>query len=88
MDTATLVTYVKQSLLLILMLSAPAVLTAAVVGLVVAFLQAVTQVQDQTVAFGIKLIAAILALVISANWLGAELFHFADQLFAAVADVR
>jgi type III secretion protein S len=88
MDMATLVTYVKQSLLLILLLSAPAVLTAALVGLVVAFLQAVTQVQDQTVAFGIKLIAAIFAIVVSANWLGSELYQFADQLFTAVADVR
>ena len=37
------------------------VLVASVVGLAVAFAQALTQVQDQTIAFGVKLLAAMLA---------------------------
>ena len=88
MELATLVTYVKQALLLMLWLTMPGVLAASVVGLGVAFLQAVTQVQDQTIPFGLKLIAAMLAIAVTSPWLGGELLSFADQMFAAVQNVR
>jgi type III secretion protein S len=88
MELATLVTYVKQALLLVLWLSLPAVLVASLVGLGVAFLQAVTQVQDQTISFGIKLLAAIVAIVLTSAMLGAELMNFANQLFAAIANIK
>lgn len=88
MELATLVTYVKQALLLVLWLSLPAVLTASVVGLAVAFLQAVTQVQDQTISFGIKLLAAMLAIALTSVWLGSELLNFANQLFDSIQNIR
>jgi type III secretion protein S len=73
MELATLVTYVKQALILVLWLSLPAVLTASIVGLAIAFLQAVTQVQDQTISFGVKLVAVI---------------DFVDRLFASIQEIR
>lgn len=88
MELATLVTYVKQALLLVLWLSLPPVLVASIVGLAIALLQAVTQVQDQTISFGIKLLAAMLAIALTSAWLGAELMNFADQLFASIADIK
>ncbi len=88
MELTTLATYVKQALLLVLWLSLPAVLVACVVGLGVAFLQAVTQVQDQTISFGIKLLAVIVAIVLTSPWLGAQLMNFAGQMFAAIADMK
>jgi type III secretion protein S len=88
MEPAILVTYVKQSLLLVLILSAPAVVTASVVGLLIAFLQAVTQVQDQTISYGIKLIAAVIAIAVASNKMGGELLSFADQMFASIPDIR
>ena len=88
MELATLVTYVKQALLLVLWLSLPGVLAASVVGLGVSFLQAVTQVQDQTIAFGIKLVAAIIAIALTASWLGAELMNFAGRMLASVQNIR
>ncbi|HEY5808986.1 MAG TPA: type III secretion system export apparatus subunit SctS [Povalibacter sp.] len=88
MELATLVTYVKQALMLVLILSAPAVIAASVVGLVIAFLQAVTQVQDQTISFGIKLIASVLAIALTSAWLGGELFEFGERMFATIPDIR
>lgn len=85
MDAASLAAYLKQALLLVLVLSLPTVLTIAVVGLVVALLQAVTQVQESSIGFGIKLIAGIVVLALTAQWAGAELVHFVDGLFAAIA---
>jgi type III secretion protein S len=88
MELATLVTYVKQALLLVLWLSLPPVLVASIVGLAVAFAQAVTQVQDQTIAFGVKLLAAMLAIALTSVWLGGELLNFANQLFGSIQDIR
>lgn len=88
MELAALVTYVKQALLLVVWLSLPPVLVASIVGLVVAFAQAVTQVQDQTIAFGVKLLAAMLAIALTSVWLGAELLNFANQLFGSIQNIR
>jgi type III secretion protein S len=88
MELTTLVTYVKQALLLVLWLSLPGVLAASIVGLGVAFLQAITQVQDQTISFGIKLVAVIFAIALTGAWLGGELLNFADRMLASVPDIR
>jgi type III secretion protein S len=84
MELPTLATYLKQALTLILLLSLPVVITVGLVGLLVAFVQAITQVQDQTIAYGIKLITAAVVIAVSASWLGNELLTFADTLFAAI----
>lgn len=88
MELATLTTYVKQALLLVLWLSLPVVIVTAVLGVAVAFLQAITQVQDQTISFGIKLIAAIGAIALTSAWLGGELFNFADRMFTSIPTIR
>lgn len=88
MELATLVTYVKQALLLMLWLSLPPVIVASVVGIGISFLQAITQVQDQTISFGIKLLAAMLAIALTSAWLGGELLNFAEQLFAAIQNIK
>jgi type III secretion protein S len=88
MELATLVTFVKQALLLMLWLSLPPVLVASIVGLAIAFLQAITQVQDQTISFGIKLLAAMLAIALTSAWLGGELLNFAEQLFGVIQDIK
>ncbi|WP_129646184.1 type III secretion system export apparatus subunit SctS [Peristeroidobacter agariperforans] len=88
MELAALVTYVKQALLLVLWLTLPPVLVASIVGLVIAVLQAVTQVQDQTISFGIKLLATMAAIALTSVWLGAELMNFTEQLFLAIADIK
>jgi type III secretion protein S len=71
----------RQALWLLLLLSAPPVIAVALVGLLVAIVQAVTQIQEQTVPFLFKLIALGLTLLVTARLLGSTLFEFADRLF-------
>lgn len=85
MDNASLAAFLKQGLALALVLSLPVVLTIAVVGLVVALVQAVTQVQEQAVGFGIKLIAGVAVIALTASWAGGELYNYVDAIFAAIA---
>ncbi len=87
MDIASLTTFLKQGLALTLMLSLPSVIVIAVVGLAVALLQAVTQVQESSIGFGIKLIAGVGVIALTSQWMGSELFNFIDSIFTAIARI-
>jgi type III secretion protein S len=83
-DTPALITFLKQGLVLVLLMSMPTVAVIAVIGLVVALLQAVTQVQEQAIGFGIKLIASVVVIALTSQWMGAELLNFVDAIFVAI----
>lgn len=73
--------YSYQSLLLILIVSAPPILLASVVGILVAIFQAATQIQEQTFAFAIKLTVIFGTLMISGGWISGLIYRFALQIF-------
>jgi type III secretion HrpO family protein len=67
----------ESALLVSLLVSLPVVGLAALVGLVVAALQAATQLQDPTIAHLPRLVAVALALVVLGPWMGSEIAGFA-----------
>ncbi|MCD9048051.1 MULTISPECIES: type III secretion system export apparatus subunit SctS [unclassified Luteimonas] len=73
----------RQALVLVLVLSGPPIAAAAIVGLVVAFLQAATQLQEQTFAYALKFVAIVLALFVTGALIGGSLFAYADYIFSA-----
>ncbi len=79
MTSSTILDLTRQALMLVLLLSLPIVLIATVTGLVVAILQAVTQVQDANIGIAVRLIAVMVALVLLSGWLGGEVLRFAQQ---------
>jgi type III secretion protein S len=81
MNPDELVHYASQSLLVCLLVSAPAVVSSAVTGLMVAFVQAITSLQDQSIAYGIKLLVVSAVLVVSAEWAGTQVLMFSKNLF-------
>ena len=70
-----------QGLLLILILSAPPILISMFFGIVVAIFQAVTQIQEQTLSFTVKLVAVTLTLMFMGGWLGAQIISLASTVF-------
>lgn len=87
MDVGSLTTFLKQGLSLVLLLSLPTVIVIAVVGLGVALLQAVTQVQESSIGFGIKLIAGVAVIALTSQWMGNEVLNFIDSIFTAIARI-
>ena len=65
-----------KALMLVLLLSLPPIVTAAVVGVLVSLVQAVNQIQDQTLSFAFRLVAVIITLLITVRWLGEQVFVF------------
>jgi type III secretion protein S len=70
-----------KTLYLIVVLSAVPIIVATVVGVVVALIQAVTHLQEQTLPFGIKLLAVGLCLYLSFPWIGSRVQAFGDEAF-------
>jgi flagellar biosynthetic protein FliQ len=59
---------IRQAILLALLVSAPMLVTALVVGIVVSLIQAVTQLQEQTLTFIPKLLALALVFTVTLPW--------------------
>lgn len=70
-----------EAMVLVMILSMPPIVAAAVVGILVSLLQALTQLQEQTVSFAVKLIAVGITLALMAGLLGDEIVNFALKLF-------
>jgi flagellar biosynthetic protein FliQ len=85
MTTADLlVRLAREGLFLAILLSAPVVLSAMIVGLFVSIFQATTQIQEQTLSFAPKVVAVMLALAVTGPWIGAQLVRFSTALFDVI----
>ncbi|MFG3449021.1 type III secretion system export apparatus subunit SctS [Stenotrophomonas sp. NPDC047960] len=67
----------NKSLLLILLLSAAPVAVATIVGLAIGLFQTVTQLQEQTLPYGAKLLSVIACLLVLMTWMSARMLDFA-----------
>jgi flagellar biosynthetic protein FliQ len=80
---ALLVNAAQRALVLVIGVSLPVLVVAALVGLVVAAFQAASQIQDPTVAHLPRLLAVAAVLALAGPWMGHEIARFAAQAFAA-----
>lgn len=70
-----------NALVLVMWLSLPAIIAATAVGLLVGLFQALTQIQDQTLPHGLKLVAVTIALVLTSYSLAGSLVAFTTEIF-------
>lgn len=84
MDQAQILQFTSEALLLALLVSMPAVILSAVVGLLISFVQAVTSLQEQSVSQGAKLIAVTLLLIIAGPWGGGLILRFGESVMKAI----
>ncbi|WP_134700388.1 flagellar biosynthesis protein FliQ [Ammoniphilus sp. YIM 78166] len=71
----------KNSVYMILLVTAPVVGIGLMVGLLVAIFQATTQIQEQTLAFVPKIVAILVALVVFGPWMLTQLVDFTYHIF-------
>ncbi|WP_227724612.1 type III secretion system export apparatus subunit SctS [Yersinia proxima] len=72
----------NKAMLLIVILSAIPVMVATAVGLLVGLIQTVTQLQEQTLPFGIKLLAVFGSLFMISGWLSDRIMNYATEMLA------
>ena len=81
MSQDVVVSLTTQALELALLVALPILLVALTVGLVVSVFQAMTQIQEFTLAFVPKVVGVGVALIISGNWMLHTLIDFTQDLF-------
>jgi len=74
----------REALYLTMMISAPLLLSALAVGLLIGIFQAATQIQEMTLSFIPKLIVLVFALLIAGPWMLRLITEFTLRLFAEI----
>jgi flagellar biosynthetic protein FliQ len=74
----------QQALLVSLLLSAPVLLAGMAVGLLIGLAQALTQVQDQTVAFVPKIVAMTAVMILCLPWLIQKMLEYSETLIVSI----
>jgi flagellar biosynthesis protein FliQ len=84
MDAQDAVDLGRQAIVVALLIGSPVMLAGMVVGLFIGLLQAVTQIQEQTIAFVPKLVVMVLMLALLAPWLINQMVQYSHDLLAGI----
>lgn len=84
---ADTINFFQQGLWMAIMLSAPPLLIATLCGLAISLIQAVTQIQDQTLPYVVKLVAVAVTLASMGRWIGVEMIRLTDLALTMVPDI-
>jgi flagellar biosynthetic protein FliQ len=84
MEANTAIDLTRDAIVMALILCAPVLLVGLVSGLLIGLAQALTQVQDQTVAFVPKLLAMVAALTVCLPWLLQKMLEYSELLFTNI----
>ena len=84
MNEADALDIVQYAIWTVLVASAPAVAAAMIVGVGIALVQALTQVQEITLTFVPKIVAILLVVALTAPFVGAQIASFTDIVFQRI----
>ncbi len=84
MESSAAIDLVSQSLIVALIIAAPILVIGLMVGLVISILQAVTQLQEQTLSFVPKIVAMTAAAMFFLPWLTTRTLEYAQELWSSV----
>jgi flagellar biosynthesis protein FliQ len=84
MNPQAVITMGQQALYVMLLIAAPMLVAALVVGLIVSVLQAATQINEMTLSFIPKLLAMLAALVIAGPWMITTYVDYMRRMFESI----
>ena len=87
MSEAELISHAARALYLVLIVSMPPIAVAAGIGILLALVQALTQIQEQTLQFAVKLVAVLVVIWATGAWLGGEILSYSMHSFDAIAEI-
>ena len=84
MDAQQVFTAGQQGLYMLLMVSAPILITVLVIGLVVSIFQAATQIHEATLSFVPKIVGAVAVLAIAGPWMLTTLVEYIQRTLQSI----
>ena len=75
----------RQAVEMVLMLAAPMLICALLVGLLISVFQAATQINEQTMTFVPKIVAVLVSLILFAPWMIQKMLSFTSSILTSIA---
>jgi type III secretion protein S len=76
--------FFQQGLWMIIVMSAPPLAVATLAGVLISLVQAITQIQDQTLPYAVKLLAVAITLAVTGRWIGSELIAMMNSAMTLI----
>jgi flagellar biosynthetic protein FliQ len=77
----------REAIFTALLIGAPLLIMAVVVGLTIGLIQALTQIQDQTISFVPKIVAMVMALSLCLPWLVQRMLEYSEEVLMNIPRV-
>jgi flagellar biosynthetic protein FliQ len=87
MDAQQVFTFGQQGLYMLLLVSAPILIVVLLVGVVISVIQAATQINEATLSFVPKVIAAVLTLAVAGPWMMTTLVEYIQRTLMTIPSV-
>lgn len=87
MTATEAITIAQSAIVVSLIVAAPVLLIAMVIGLIISLFQAVTQIQEMTLTFVPKIFAVMLTLLFAASWMVTKLIDFTQNLITSIPNI-
>ncbi len=84
MDSTFVVSLMREALVMAFMASAPVLLVSLLVGVVIGFIQAITQVHEMTLVFVPRILLVGLVIALLGHWQLSMIVSFANRLFVNI----
>ncbi|WLR46936.1 flagellar biosynthesis protein FliQ [Halobacillus litoralis] len=81
MNSNMVITFAKEGIYTVLLISGPLLVLALAIGLLVSIFQATTQIQEQTLAFIPKIVAVMIGLIVFGPWMLTNMVEFTANIF-------
>jgi flagellar biosynthetic protein FliQ len=87
MDAQQVFTFGQQGLYVLLLVAAPVLIVVLLVGVVISVIQAATQINEATLSFVPKVIAAVLTLAVAGPWMTTTLVEYIQRTLMTIPSV-
>lgn len=87
MESEFVIEVISQAIRVTLMMAAPMLIGALLVGILVSIFQAVTQINEQTLSFIPKILVIVAAMVIFSPWMMETIVSFTRELFISIPEI-
>jgi flagellar biosynthetic protein FliQ len=85
MNEADAIEIAQSAVWTVIVAAGPAVAAAMIIGIAIALLQALTQVQEVTLTFIPKILAILIVTALTGTFVGAQIFAFTNELYGRIA---
>ena len=87
MSIGEITAILRQGVLQVMIMAGPFLISALLIGLIVAILQATTSIQEQTLTFVPKMLVILLVLAFLGGWMFSSLGQYTTELFRRIPDM-